>query len=115
MSSSVTFGAVVSTSHTFELQSQSERGNVPVIRICENQRIPFSNKTDHGGAGGKYISAADAVPHISVTAVSTLTFAIVIALFNYDGHDSPTRVPVIPRQSFLHKILFRAIISPNAP
>ena len=91
--------------------------NAPAITVSPEQHgMPFSgNGADHGGAGSKYISASDAVPHASVTAISSLTFAIVIALINTGKHDRPSRAPDVPRLTVFHKILFRSIISPNAP
>ncbi len=91
--------------------------NAPTITVSTEQHgMPFSgNGADHGGAGSKYISASDAVPHASVTAISSSTFAIVIALINSGKHDRPGRAPDVPSLTVFHKILFRSIISPNAP
>jgi hypothetical protein len=92
---------------------QRQNYDAPVIAAGTGQtELPFSEKdTDHG----RYISASDAVQHISVTALSSLTFAIVIALVNNDEHDPPMGAAWVPRHTIFHKVLFRAIISPNAP
>ena len=115
LSASTTLAAALPVSSNLELDEASMPCHVPVLSV-QNQQNPFNKQTgDHGGAGSKYISASDAVPHISVTSVSSLTFAVVIALLNNDEHKPIPRSPVVPRQSVLHKVLFRSIISPNAP
>jgi hypothetical protein len=117
VSMSATARASIPSFHPIELEKQPTYCNAPVITIGNEQnRLPFSNgNPDHGGAGSKFITASDAVPHASVTAVSSLTFAIVIALINNGEHDRPTRAPDAPKLTVFHKILFCSIISPNAP
>jgi hypothetical protein len=115
ISASATLAAALPVSSNLELDEASMPCHAPVLSV-QNQQNPFNKQTDdHGGAGSKYISASDAVPHISVTSVSSLTFAVVIALLNNDEHKPTPRSPIVPRQSVLHKVLFRSIISPNAP
>lgn len=115
LSASTTLAASFPTSATLELEEASEPCHATVLSVQANYN-PFANQnSDHGGAGSKYISASDAVAHVSVTAVSAATFAVVIALVNNDQHKPTSRSPAVPRQTTLHKILFRSIISPNAP
>jgi hypothetical protein len=107
--------ASLPVSGAIEFQEASTQFHTPVLSVQNNQN-PFAQKhDDHGGAGSKYLSASDAVPHASVTSVSSLTFAVVIAIVNNDEHKPVVRVPVVPRQTVLHKVLFCSIISPNAP
>jgi hypothetical protein len=114
-SASTAIAAGLPVSANLELDVASMPCQAPVLSV-QNQQDPFNKHAgDHGGAGSKYISASDAVPHVSVTSVSPLTFAVVIALVNNDEHKPTPRSPVVPRQSVLHKVLFRSIISPNAP
>jgi hypothetical protein len=117
VSISTTVGASIPSFHSIEIEQQPTYCNAPVITVSNEQNgLPFSKgSADHGGAGSKYIAASDAVTHASVTAVNSLTFAIVIALVNNDEHDRPARAPDVPRLTVFHKILFRSIISPNAP
>lgn len=99
-----------------QVESPTENCQVTILQEQNKYSSPFSNQsTEHGGAGSTYISISDAVPHISVTSISSLTFAVVIALVNNDEHKPTPRSPVVPRQTVLHKVLFRSIISPNAP
>jgi hypothetical protein len=115
LSVSTTRAAALPVSSNLELDQASMPFHAPVLSV-QVQKNPFNKQpNDHGGAGSKYISASDAVPHITVTAISSLTFAVVIALVNNDEHKPAPRSPVVPRQSVLHKVLFRSIISPNAP
>ncbi|HZY80599.1 MAG TPA: hypothetical protein VFE50_13830 [Cyclobacteriaceae bacterium] len=114
---STSIGAVISSDTSIELEQRPGYCHSPVITIGSDQnKLPCSGSgADHGGAGSTHLSASDAVPHVSVTSISSLTFAFVIALVNNDEHDGPTHVPDAPRLTVLHKVLFRSIISPNAP
>lgn len=117
LSYTLSWGTNISTGRWVELAQQSKHCGAPSIIVkTEQHGLPFSkNGADHSGAGSKYIGVSDAVPHVSVTAISSLTFAIVIALVNNDQHDPPARAPAVQKLTVFHKVLFCSIIAPNAP
>lgn len=111
------YGLATETSRrSLEATNTSAQCHHPIVTLAERDSSPFSKSgNEEGGAGSLTISASDAVPHASVTTISPLTFAVVISILNGDKHDRESIVtdPVI--LTVFHKVLFRAIISPNAP
>jgi len=87
-----------------------------IVKIAEHSSSPFSKAGQKDGSTGTSIFvSSEAVPHASITTISPLTFAVAISLLNNDKHDREPFVTTPATLALFHKILFRAIISPNAP
>lgn len=99
-----------------ELTCVSSQCQRSIVSLKAHNDSPFSKaQNEERGAGSVTISSSDAVPHASVTTISPQTFAVLISLLNNDKHDRALIITAPARLTVLHKVLFRAIISPNAP
>ncbi len=88
--------------------------DAPVLKDAGTYGLPFPGR-DHNGAGETVIADADAVPLGTLTVVSPGSFAVVICLINVDEGNDTDREYLVPGQIVFHKVLFRSIISSNAP
>ncbi len=99
-----------------QVESATKNCHVTMLQMQKDNASPLSGQSSqHGGAGSKYIKASDVVSHVSVTTISSLTFAIVIGLVNNNVPVRSSESDFVPRRTVLHEVLFSSIISPNAP
>jgi hypothetical protein len=76
---------------------------------------PGNSKNPYSDPGGSKIKQApDAAMHASVVPATHSLFAL-IAILHLSVESGRAPTVILPPQNQFHKILFRAIISPNAP